>query len=103
MELVVEDGRGAHPTWRLYSETELVAWAGKTFATKSAADRAARAFRAGAHLARYEVYQRNGQWRWRARRSSSIVAYSGQRFGSRHDAERAAEMVRHSAEATTSR
>lgn len=102
MELVVDNGRGAHPTWRLYSGTTVVAWAGKTFATTTAADRAARAFLAGAGTARYEVYQRHGgHWRWRARRSSAIVAYSGEQFGSRDDAERAAEIVRRSAEAAT--
>jgi len=102
MEFVVDNGRGAHPTWRLYSGTDMVAWAGETFATASNADRAARAFLTGAAKARYEVYQSNSsQWRWRAWRSSSTVAYSGQRFASKDDAERAAEEVRRSFENAT--
>lgn len=102
MKFVVDNGRGAHPTWRLYSGTDMVAWAGETFDNTANADRAARAFLGGACTARYEAYQHNGaQWRWRAWRSSSTVAYSGQRFACRGDAESAAERVRDNMESAT--
>jgi uncharacterized protein len=99
MRFVVDNGRGAYPTWRLYVGTEMVAWAGETFTNSAKAIRAANAFLSGADSARYEAYQRNGdQWRWRAWRSSTAVAYSGQRFATREEAERAAEKVRRNAE-----
>ena len=104
MEFVVDQGRGAHPTWRLYVGSEMVAWAGETFTSMANASRAVQAFLDGADSARYEAYQRNGeQWRWRAWRSSSAVAYSGQRFETRTEAERAAEKVRRGAHEATRR
>lgn len=98
MEFVVDNGRGAHPTWRLYDGTEMVAWAGETFPNSATASRAARAFFLGADSARYEAYQSSGSlWRWRAWRSSSTVAYSGQRFATKEEAEQSAEVVRRGA------
>jgi uncharacterized protein YegP (UPF0339 family) len=98
MKFVVDNGRGAHPTWRLYSGTVMVAWAGTTFDDSARATRAAESFRGGADTARYEAYQvRNNEWRWRARRSTSTVAYSGQRFATKDDAENAADIVRRNA------
>lgn len=102
MKFVVDNGRGAHPTWRLYSGDVMVAWAGATFDTAANADRAARAFLAGADSARYEAYQvSSNEWRWRARRSSSTVAYSGKRFATKDDAENAADVVRRNASEAT--
>jgi uncharacterized protein YegP (UPF0339 family) len=102
MKFVVDNGRGSHPTWRLYSGDVMVAWAGATFDTEAGAERAARAFRAGADSARYEAYQTSSsQWRWRARRSSSTVAYSGRRFATKDEAENAADVVRHHATEAT--
>jgi uncharacterized protein YegP (UPF0339 family) len=102
MKFVVDNGRGAHPTWRLYAGDDMVAWAGETFSNTMSADRAARAFLTGADSARYEAYQRDGsQWRWRAWRSSTTVAYSGQRFACKLDAENAAEVVRRHTESAT--
>jgi len=98
MRFVVDIGRGANPTWRLYSGIVMVAWAGTTFNDNTRATRAAEAFRSGADTARYEAYQTsNNEWRWRARRSSSTVAYSGQRFATKDDAENAADVVRRNA------
>src|SRR5687768_15101430 len=86
MKFVVDNGRGAHPTWRLYSGIDMVAWAGTTFDDGARATRAAEAFRGNADAARYEAYQtRSNEWRWRAWRSTSTVAYSGQRFATKDD------------------
>ena len=102
MRFVVDNGRGANPTWRLYSGLVMVAWAGTTFNDNTRATRAAEAFRSGAGTARYEAYQTsNNEWRWRARRSSSTVAYSGQRFATKDDAENAADVVRRNATEAT--
>jgi len=98
MKFVVDLGRGANPTWRLYSGIVMVAWAGTTFRDNTGATRAAEAFRTGADTARYEAYQTSSnEWRWRARRSSSTVAYSGQSFVTKDDAENAADVVRRNA------
>lgn len=98
MRFVVDTGRGANPTWRLYSGVTMVAWAGTTFNDNTRATRAAEAFRSGADTARYEAYQTStNEWRWRAWRSSSAVAYSGQRFATKDDAENAADVVRRNA------
>lgn len=98
MRFIVDNGRGAHPTWRLYSGDVMVAWAGATFDTAAKAERAARAFLTGAGSARYEAYQTGSNaWRWRARRSSSTVAYSGKPFATKADAETAADVVRRNA------
>lgn len=102
MKFVVDIGRGANPTWRLYSGNVMVAWAGTTFDDNTRATRAAEAFRGGADTARYEAYQTSSnEWRWRARRSSSTVAYSAQRFATRDDAENAADVVRRNATEAT--
>lgn len=102
MKFVVDNGRGAHPTWRLYSGMVTIAWAGKTFDDNARATRAAEAFRRGAGSARYEAYQTSGkQWRWRAWRSTSTVAYSAERFATKEDAENAADVVRRNATEAT--
>ena len=102
MKFVVDLGRGAHPTWRLYSGLVMVAWAGTTFDDNTRATRAADSFREGADAARYECYQvSSNEWRWRAWRSSSAVAYSGQRFATKDDAEQAADVVRRNATEAT--
>lgn len=102
MKFVVDNGRGAHPTWRIYSGIDMVAWAGKTFDDNARATRAAEAFRGGADTARYEAYQtRSNEWRWRAWRSTSTVAYSAQRFATKDDAENAADVVRRNATEAT--
>jgi uncharacterized protein len=102
MKFVVDMGRGAHPTWRLYSGIVMVAWAGRTFEDNTRATRAAEAFRTGADTARYETYQTSSdEWRWRAWRSTSTVAYSGQRFATKDDAENAADVVRRNAPEAT--
>jgi len=98
MKFVVDLGRGANPTWRLYYGLVMVAWAGTTFDDNTRATRAAEAFRSGADTARYEAYlTSDNEWRWRAWRSSSTVAYSGQRFATKDDAENAADVVRRNA------
>jgi uncharacterized protein YegP (UPF0339 family) len=98
VKFVVDLGRGAHPTWRLYSGIVMVAWAGTTFGDNTRANRAAEAFRSGADTARYEAYlTSSNEWRWRAWRSSSTVGYSGQSFVTKDDAENAADVVRRNA------
>lgn len=94
---------GGHATWWLYaSNGEMVAWAGQSFSTLYDAQRAARAFKAGAATARYDVYQdTGGHWRWRAWRSSDKVAASGESFYSKYDAERAAKNVQANAGGAT--
>lgn len=76
-------------SWWLHSSSDMVAWAGETSPTESNARRAAEAFKAGAPMARYDVYLDDGrQWRWRAWRSSDKVASSGESFASRSKPQR---------------
>lgn len=88
--------KGDKPSWWLYGgNNKQVAWAGETFASMSNANRAAKAFKAGAKTARYDVYEdAGGHWRWRAWRASDKVASSGESFSSKYAADRAAENVR---------
>lgn len=96
---VVANNQAGDPTWWLYAgNSEMVAWAGETFASTYNASRAASAFKSGARTARYEVYQdTGGSWRWRAWRSSDKVAASGESFSSRPAAQEAAIRVRDNA------
>jgi uncharacterized protein YegP (UPF0339 family) len=94
---VGQNQAGAY-SWWLYSSSDMVAWAGESFASSSNADRACRAFKSGAATARYDVYEdTGGDWRWRAWRSSDKVAASGESFASKSNAERAAANVRDNA------
>jgi uncharacterized protein YegP (UPF0339 family) len=103
MRFAVEDDAGGHATWKLFGDNnKLVAWAGESFASRSNAERAALALKAGASTARYDIYEDSGShWRWRALRSSDKVAASGESFASKYDAERAAENVRDNAGSAT--
>ena len=96
---VVTDDRSGKSSWRLYAtNTQLVAWAGETFASTYNARRAAIAFKAGAKTARYDVYlDAGGKYRWRAWRGSDKVASSGESFSSRSAAQAAADNVRDNA------
>lgn len=96
---VVANNQAGQPTWWLYAgNNEMVAWAGETFTSTYNANRAASAFKAGAKMARYDIYQDlGGSWRWRAWRSSDKVASSGEAFSSRYAAEQAAHRVRDNA------
>ncbi len=96
MRFEVRDTKGGEPSWWLYSGNgQMVAWAGESFASASNAKRSAKAFKAGAEAARYDIYQdAGGHWRWRAWRSSAKVATSGESFASQSNAERAAHNVR---------
>ncbi|GAB3389111.1 hypothetical protein GCM10027568_10920 [Humibacter soli] len=95
MRFAVGENRAGTYTWWLYSGSDLVAWAGESFASHYNAQRAATAFKNGASTARYDIYQDAAQeWRWRAWRSSDRVASSGEAFASKYNAERAAENVR---------
>lgn len=96
MKFVMTTTTAGTPTWKLVAANdEMVAWAGESFHDQSGALRAARAFKAGALSARYEVYlDDGGHYRWRAWRSSDKVAASGEAFASKPNAERAAESVR---------
>ncbi|MCZ4499990.1 MAG: hypothetical protein JWQ74_2545 [Marmoricola sp.] len=95
----VGNDKAGKASWWLYAaNSEMVAWAGETFASTSNARRAADAFKVGAKTARYDVYQdTGGAWRWRAWGSSDKVASSGESFSSRNAAEQAAHRVRDSA------
>lgn len=99
MRFSVGNNTAGKPSWWLYGgNNKKVAWAGETFASPSNATRAAKAFKAGAKTARYEIYEDSGSnWRWRAWRSSDKVASSGESFSSKYAAERAAENVRDNA------
>lgn len=98
MEFVVAQTFDGNYTWRLFSSSDLVAWAGETFPSRSNAGRACRSFKAGAKTARYDIYQDSGgSWRWRAWRSSDRVASSGESFYSKSNAQRAADNVRDNA------
>ena len=92
----VGNNRAGRPSWWLYAtNNEMVAWAGEAFASLYNAQRAAAAFKAGAKVARYDIYQDSGgAWRWRAWRGSDKVAASGESFSSRYAAEQAAARVR---------
>jgi len=88
--------KGGNYSWRLIARNgQQVCWAGESFASKSNAERAARAFRTGAANARFEVYEdAGGHWRWRAHRGGHKVAASGEAFASKSNAQRAADNVR---------
>lgn len=103
MRFSVGNNTAGHASWWLYGANgETVAWAGETFASMSNAERAARAFKAGAATARYEIYaDAAGEYRWRAWRSSDKVATSGEAFDTKYNAERAAENVRRNAGGAT--
>lgn len=92
----VANDTAGKPSWWLYgSNGEMVAWAGESFYDLAGAQRAARAFKAGALTARYEIWADTaGKYRWRAWRGSDKVAASGEAFASKYNAERAAENVR---------
>jgi uncharacterized protein YegP (UPF0339 family) len=94
MKFEVSDESGG-PTWRLFGgNSQLVAWAGESFASASNATRAADSFKAGASEARFEIYEdAASSWRWRAWRSSSKVATSGEAFSGKYEAQRAADNV----------
>lgn len=83
-------------SWWLYGDNhEMTAWAGERFPTLYNAKRAAESFKAGAAIARFEVYLDAGsKYHWRAFRSSDNVATSGESFDRKYNAERAAENVR---------
>lgn len=102
MKFTVANTRGGQPSWWMHnSNGQMVAWAGESFASDSNAKRACLAFKAGAKMARYEIFQdAGGTWRWRAWRSSDKVAASGESFVSKSNAERAAGNVRHHAAST---
>lgn len=94
MRFSVGKNTAGHDSWWLYSGSDMVAWAGETFASAYNAKRAAQAFKDGAASARFEVYEDAGQkWRWRAWRSSDKVAASGESFASKSNAQRAADNV----------
>ena len=103
MYFVVGNDTAGKPTWWLYSGNhKMVAWAGETFSSTTAAKTAAISFRVGARTARYDVYQDFGSnWRWRAWRSSDKVAASGESFYSQFVAQRAADNVRDNAGGAT--
>ncbi|KRF22910.1 DUF1508 domain-containing protein [Phycicoccus sp. Soil802] len=102
MKFVVGNDSGGHPSWWLYSSSDMVAWAGESFGSTYNATRAAEAFKNGASSARYDVYEdMGGKWRWRASRSSDKVAASGESFASKSNAERAAANVRDNAGSAT--
>lgn len=92
----VGNTQAGQPSWWLYAgNNEMVAWAGETFASAHNAQRAASAFKVGAKIARYDVYQdAGGSWRWRAWRGSDKVAASGESFSSKYAADQAASRVR---------
>lgn len=96
MQFKVTTTTNGAPSWWLYSSNgQMVAWAGETFSSIANADRAARAFKAGALTARFEVWaDAAGLYRWRAWRGSDKVASSGESFDSKWNADRAAENVR---------
>ncbi|WP_426325714.1 hypothetical protein [Microbacterium sp. E-13] len=97
-----ESTTGNYSWWLYGGNNEMVAWAGESFDSSSNATRAAEAFKAGAAIARYEVYQDAGKnWRWRAWRSSDKVASSGESFASQYNAQRAADNVRDNAGGAT--
>ncbi|EIC67160.1 YegP family protein [Mycobacteroides abscessus] len=99
MYFSVTNNTAGEPSWWLYGDNyKLVAWAGETFASAYNAQRAAQAFKSGAKLATYDIYQdTGGHWRWRAIRGGNKVAASGESFYSKYDAERAAQNVRDNA------
>lgn len=103
MKFVVVNDAGGHPTWKLYSgNSQLVAWAGESFASTYSATRAAQDFKVGAKAAYYEIYSdTGGKWRWRAIRGGNKVAASGESFYGKYEAERAAANVRDNAGTAT--
>jgi len=92
----VKADKGGHFSWWLNAANgQLVAWAGESFASKSNAQRAAEAFKAGAASADYELYEnKGGHWSWRAHRGGHIVAVPGESFASKSNAQRAADAVK---------
>lgn len=99
--LEVYADRSGNYRWRLVGANgEAVAASGESFASRSNANGAAQAFKAGAESWRYEVYlDASGQYRWRARASNGkTIATSTTTFSKSSNAERATEYVRKSAD-----
>lgn len=99
---VKADKGGNYSWWLISSNGQTVAWAGESFASKSNANRAAEAFKAGAAEAKYELYEdKGGAWRWRAHRGGNVVAVPGESFASKSNAQRSADNVRDNAGGAT--
>ncbi len=99
---VKADSGGNYSWWLSSSNGQTVAWAGESFASRSNANRAAEAFKAGAAEATYELYEdKGGNWRWRAHRGNNVVAVPGESFASKSNAQRAADNVRDNAGGAT--
>ena len=93
---VYQDGSSRH-RWRLMGTNgEVVAAAAESFASRSNAEHAARAFVSGTGSWRYEIYRDNsGGFRWRAKASNGeTVAVSPGSFVTMASAERAADYIR---------
>jgi len=99
---VKADSGGNYSWWLSSSNGQTVAWAGESFASKSNANRAAEAFKAGAAEATSELYEdKGGNWRWRAHRGNNVVAVPGESFASKSNAQRSADNVRDNAGGAT--
>lgn len=90
-------------SWWLYGDNgRKVAWAGQTWDTLPEATAEAKAFKAAAETAEYDVFLDGGQdWRWRAWNGGRKVASAGESFDNKQNAERAAENVRQHAGSAT--
>jgi len=89
-------------SWWLATDTDVTAWAGRSFPTLKDAHRAAAAFALEAAEEKFAIYEDdNHQWRWRATRSTKPEAQSAESYAARFDAEQAAEAVRLGAASAT--
>jgi hypothetical protein len=100
MKFVIEANLESRPAWWLLDDdNQVVAWAGRTFASLAHADQAAHDFRVNADDPDYRIHTRSGgSWRWTAWRSEGVrVAVSGDWFPDEAAARNAARRVQQQA------
>jgi hypothetical protein len=96
MKFLVGLGPSGSPSWWLYgSNDEMLAWAGRYFASLEYAQRSALAFKSSAAAAKFEVYPYgDGGWRWRTLQYIDYyMAYSPGSFNEAAHARRAARNI----------
>lgn len=90
-------GHSGQPSWWLYgANDEILAWAGRYYASLAFAHNEASAFKSAALRAQYEIYPHpDGGWGWRAVQPVDYyMAYSARGFKRTAEARRAARIVK---------
>ncbi len=102
MRLTVGTHYAGQTSWWLSGENNrVVAWAGRTFDSVTAATLAANDFKRCSATTEFEVYDgARGSWRWRAWHGDQQVAVSANGFTTKQNARRAADSVQAEASAS---